>query len=75
VAGAAGADTRKVDVLPMHIAPERLPVGFLRRAILGLFSRLYNADRYAGTGVGVASCQRIVERYQWSRLGRMGTGR
>ncbi len=31
--------------------------------IFGLFSRLHNADRYAGTGIGLAICQRIVERY------------
>jgi len=34
-----------------------------REQIFGLFSRLHNADRYPGTGIGLAICQRIVERY------------
>jgi PAS domain S-box-containing protein len=34
-----------------------------REQIFGLFSRLHNADRYSGTGIGLAICQRIVERY------------
>src|SRR5579871_5961965 len=34
-----------------------------REKIFGLFSRLHNADRYSGTGIGLAICQRIVERY------------
>ena len=34
-----------------------------KEQIFGLFSRLHNADRYAGTGIGLAICQRIVERY------------
>jgi PAS domain S-box-containing protein len=31
--------------------------------IFGLFTRLHNTDRYSGTGIGLAICQRIVERY------------
>jgi PAS domain S-box-containing protein len=31
--------------------------------IFGLFRRLHNSDRYSGTGIGLAICQRIVERY------------
>ncbi len=34
-----------------------------KEQIFGLFSRLHNADRYTGTGIGLAICQRIVERY------------
>jgi PAS domain S-box-containing protein len=34
-----------------------------KEQIFGLFSRLHNADRFAGTGIGLAICQRIVERY------------
>ena len=34
-----------------------------KEQIFGLFSRLHNDDRYAGTGIGLAICQRIVERY------------
>jgi PAS domain S-box-containing protein len=35
-----------------------------KEQIFGLFSRLHNTDRYAGTGIGLAICQRIVERYR-----------
>jgi PAS domain S-box-containing protein len=34
-----------------------------KEQIFGLFSRLHNADRYVGTGIGLAICQRIVDRY------------
>ncbi len=34
-----------------------------REQIFGLFSRLHNSERYSGTGIGLAICQRIVERY------------
>jgi len=46
--------------------------------IFGLFKRLHTADEYDGTGIGLAICQRIVERYQgriWaeSELGKGST--
>jgi PAS domain S-box-containing protein len=31
--------------------------------IFGLFTRLHSNDRYSGTGIGLAICQRIVDRY------------
>jgi len=31
--------------------------------IFGLFKRLHTGDEYAGAGIGLAICQRIVERY------------
>jgi PAS domain S-box-containing protein len=31
--------------------------------ILGLFKCLHSGDEYSGTGIGLAICQRIVERY------------
>ncbi len=34
-----------------------------RERIFGLFKRLHTAQEYSGTGIGLAICQRIVERY------------
>ena len=39
------------------IAPE------YRNLIFGLFKRLHSGDEYSGTGIGLAICERIVERY------------
>ena len=32
--------------------------------IFGLFKRLHSGDEYSGTGIGLAICHRIVERYR-----------
>lgn len=32
--------------------------------IFGLFKRLHSKEEYSGTGIGLALCQRIVERYR-----------
>jgi PAS domain S-box-containing protein len=34
-----------------------------RENIFGLFKRLHSSDEYSGTGIGLAICQRIVDRY------------
>ena len=34
-----------------------------RKAIFGIFKRLHTNQAYSGTGMGLAICQRIVERY------------
>jgi PAS domain S-box-containing protein len=35
-----------------------------KEQIFGLFSRLHSRDSYSGTGIGLAICQRIIERYR-----------
>jgi light-regulated signal transduction histidine kinase (bacteriophytochrome) len=35
-----------------------------KERIFGLFKRLHGNDQYAGTGIGLAICQRIVDRYR-----------
>ncbi|HZU26708.1 MAG TPA: ATP-binding protein, partial [Bryobacteraceae bacterium] len=34
-----------------------------KERIFGIFKRLHTGDQYSGTGIGLAICQRIVERY------------
>lgn len=34
-----------------------------KEQIFGLFTRLHGGDRYSGTGIGLAICKRIVDRY------------
>jgi PAS domain S-box-containing protein len=49
-----------------------------KERIFGLFKRLHSNEEYSGTGIGLALCQRIVDRYNgriWveSELGRGST--
>jgi PAS domain S-box-containing protein len=34
-----------------------------KERIFGVFKRLHSSDEYSGTGIGLAICQRIVDRY------------
>ncbi len=34
-----------------------------RQRIFGLFQRLHGGDKYSGSGIGLAICQKIVQRY------------
>ena len=37
-----------------------------KERIFGLFKRLHTGEEYSGTGIGLAICQRIVEKYHGS---------
>jgi light-regulated signal transduction histidine kinase (bacteriophytochrome) len=46
-----------VDVARIGIDPQ------YKEKIFGVFKRLHNDKKYSGTGIGLAICQRVVERY------------
>lgn len=65
------------DVVPeVHVSAERMRHGWRltvadngigiepghRKRVFGIFNRLHSRDRYPGSGIGLALCQRIVER-------------
>ena len=70
---------RRPDVTPeVHVSARRLNGKWLfavrdngigieeayRERIFGLFKRLHSDGQYAGTGIGLAICKRIAERYE-----------
>ena len=69
---------RKPDLAPaIHVSAERQNGSWVlsirdngigiapeyKEHIFGLFKRLHTNDEYSGTGIGLALCQKIVERY------------
>lgn len=56
--------TEAADMVTFSIADNGIGIPEdYQRQVFGLFKRLHTADQYAGTGIGLAICQRLVQRY------------
>jgi PAS domain S-box-containing protein len=57
--------TATTDVCTISVADNGIGIDpEYKEQVFGLFKRLHAGDEYSGTGIGLAICQRIVERYQ-----------
>ena len=53
---------RSFEICESHNRPVGIDTEYKER-IFVLFKRLHTGDEYSGTGIGLAICQRIVDRY------------
>src|SRR4029077_14676490 len=49
--------------------------GQYHKQVFGLFKRLHGSGKYAGSGIGLAICHKIVERYGGRILVGSGVGK
>lgn len=59
ISAEAGPEWVRISVADNGIG---IPSGY-QDQVFGLFKRLHTSDEYPGTGIGLAICQRLVQRY------------